>query len=77
MNTNKISTTNIMSKEALEATINNIYENGLPKGLHCGSKNLDELFHLDRGKLVTVTGIPNMGKSEFIDFLTVQYNKLY
>lgn len=77
MTTNNITVANIMSKEALEAAINNIYENGLPKGLDCGLKNLDELFRLDRGKLITVTGIPNMGKSEFIDFLTVQYNKLY
>lgn len=77
MKYNKITTTNIMSKQALEAAMDNIYENGLPRGLNCGLKNLDELFRFDRGKLVTITGIPNMGKSEFIDFLTVQYNKLY
>lgn len=77
MKYNKITTTNIMSKQALEAAMDNIYENGLPRGLNCGLKNIDELFRFDRGKLVTITGIPNMGKSEFIDFLTVQYNKLY
>lgn len=66
-----------MDKRTLEVAIDNIYENGLPHGLNCGIQNLDELFRLDRGALVTITGVPNMGKSEFIDFLTVQYNKLY
>lgn len=51
--------------------------NGVPHGIELGVDNLDACFRLDKGKLVVVTGIPNMGKSEFIDFMCVQYNKLY
>ena len=67
----------IYSAESLEEAYRKTMVNGLPKGLYTGLNSLDELFRLDRGKLVVVTGIPNMGKSEFVDFLCVQYNKLY
>lgn len=72
MNQNKI-----MSREKLESAIQTIRENGIPTGLNCGLENMDNLCRFDRGMLVTVTGVPNMGKSEWIDFLAVQYNKLY
>lgn len=68
---------NIISKHTLFNEMNNLYNLGLPTGLNTGVKNLDDVFRIDRGKLVTVTGIPNMGKSEFLDFLCVQYNKLH
>lgn len=68
---------NIQCAEILEDAYRSTMINGLPKGINTGLNSLDELFRLDRGKLVTVTGIPNMGKSEFIDYLCVQYNKLH
>lgn len=58
-------------------SITDIFENGLPKGLNTSVSNLDEVFRLDKGRVVTVTGVPNYGKSEFVDFLTTTYNKLY
>ena len=57
--------------------INDIYNHGLPQGLYTHVRNLDELFRLDRGRVITITGVPNYGKSEFVDFLTTTYNKLY
>ena len=57
--------------------INDIYNHGLPQGLYTHVSNLDELFRLDRGRVITITGVPNYGKSEFVDFLTTTYNKLY
>lgn len=68
---------NVISKQILLERINNLYSNGLPFGLTTGVQNIDNVFRLDRGKLVTVTGIPNMGKSEFVDFICTQYNKIH
>ena len=67
----------IMSPEEIEKMYRKAMLDGMPTGINCGKENIDECFRLDRGKLVVTTGIPNMGKSEFIDFLCVQYNKLY
>lgn len=68
---------NILSPEAIEKVFRDTMMYGLPTGINSGISNLDELFRLDRGKLVVITGIPNMGKSEFVDALCVQYNMLY
>ena len=72
-----VNTQNILSSEQIEAMYREMMLGGVPKGIDCGVENIDDCFRLDRGKLVVVTGIPNMGKSEFVDFLCVQYNKLY
>ena len=50
---------------------------GLPQGYFTGLDELDRICRVDKGRLVTVTGIPNLGKSEFVDFLTTTYNKQY
>ena len=68
---------NILSPETIEKEFRDTMMYGLPTGINSGISNLDELFRLDRGKLVVITGIPNMGKSEFVDALCVQYNMLY
>lgn len=47
---------------------------GLPKGFESGLKNLDNLCRLDKGRLVTVTGVPQGGKSMLIDFLCTRYH---
>lgn len=51
--------------------------NGLPTGFNIGISELDDMLRLDKGKLITLTGIPNLGKSEFTDFICTQFNKLY
>ena len=72
-----VNTKNILSSEQIEAMYREMMLGGVPRGSDCGVENIDDCFRLDRGKLVVITGIPNMGKSEFVDFLCVQYNKLY
>ena len=67
----------LLPKEYLMQSITDIFNNGLPQGLYTTVNNLDELFRLDRGRVITITGVPNYGKSEFVDFLTTTYNKLY
>ena len=68
---------NILSSEAIEEAFRKTMMDGLPRGIYSGIDNLDQLCRLDRGKLVVVTGIPNMGKSEFIDDLCARYNMLH
>lgn len=68
---------NILSSEAIEEVFRKTMMNGLPRGIYSGIDNFDQLCRLDRGQLVVVTGIPGMGKSEFVDALCIQYNKLY
>ena len=67
----------IYPKGYLKERIKSIRENGLPKGYLTGISNLDKVFRLDKQRLVTITGVPNCGKSEFVDFLATVFNKLY
>ncbi len=70
-------TNNIMNPIDIEKMYREMMIKGVPRGIYCGIESIDECFRLDRGKLVVVTGIPNMGKSEFVDYMCVQYHKLY
>ena len=67
----------ILPKGYLKQSIDELSTVGLPQGLYTGVKNLDNIFRLDKGRLITITGVPNYGKSEFVDFLTTTYNKKY
>lgn len=68
---------NVISKQVIFSAINNLHKNGLPAGITTGVNNLDNIFRFDKGKLAVITGIPNMGKSEFLDFICCQMNKLH
>lgn len=61
----------------LKDRMNTIRTKGLPKGFYTGVSNLDDVFRFDRGRLITITGVPNCGKSEFVDFYTTVLNKRY
>lgn len=65
----------VLPKDFLLNHINSLYEEGLPSGVFTGVNCLDKIFRLDRGRLLTVTGVPNYGKSEFVDFLVTSFNK--
>ncbi len=54
-----------------------LFEQGADTGLSTGFDNLDGLLKLETGRLCVVTGVPNCGKSEFIDMLAVQMNMLH
>ena len=47
--------------------VTSIYRQGLPPGASTGWPSVDELFTLNPGSLVIVTGVPGSGKSQFID----------
>lgn len=48
-----------------------LYRDGLPRGTSTGWQNVDEIFTLNPGSLVIVTGTPGSGKSQFIDNVLV------
>ncbi len=54
-----------------------LYRKGMPPGLSTGFKSVDEFFTLNPGNLVVVTGVPNSGKSPFIDTIMVNAMRLH
>ncbi len=59
------------SVKDLEAGIYDLHKNGLPdtiKPKHRSFENVNEIFSVMRGHLVTVTGIPSHGKSNYVEW---------
>lgn len=53
------------------------FENGFKEGYTVGLPNLDEIFSTYTSQSIIVTGIRSHGKSDFIDMMTMGYNKRY
>lgn len=51
--------------------VQTLYRDGLPRGASTGWKSVDEVFTLNPGSLVIVTGTPGSGKSQMIDNMLV------
>jgi DNA primase (bacterial type) len=59
------------SVKDLEAGIFDLYKNGVPKTIipkHKSFENVNGIFSVMRGHLVTVTGIPSGGKSNYVEW---------
>ena len=52
-----------------------LYQRGLPRGFSTGWQSVDDIYTLNPGNLVIVTGIPGHGKSTFLDALLVNAMK--
>lgn len=65
----------IFELEAFSSDLDEIYEHGLPSGLKTGWDNLDEFYRPMEGQWTLVTGIPGMGKSEWLDALAMNLTK--
>ena len=59
------------------ADIKTLFETGTQPGLNIQMKDVDDVVTWEAGRLVTVTGIPGHGKSEFVDFLITRLNFIY
>lgn len=55
--------------------LNHLYYDGVEKGVSTGWPSLDHNFLVKPGEFTVVTGIPNSGKSNFIDALCVNLAK--
>ena len=51
--------------------VNDLYVNGIGKGMSTGLPSVDNLFTIAEGALYVVTGLPGSGKSEFVDQLMI------
>lgn len=52
-------------------------KNGISRGFGIGRKTLDNVFTIDQGRFIVITGIPTHGKSTFVDEMVVGYNINY
>ena len=59
----------IITMDDVYETVCDYYLNGYPKGCEAGIGEFDELLTFSGGQMTVVTGAPNMGKSEFVDYL--------
>lgn len=50
-----------------------IFRNGMPAGIDTGLENLDKVTTFEVNRVLTVTGIPGSGKSEFVDELVLRF----
>ena len=55
--------------------VQTLYREGLPRGASTGWPSVDEVFTLNPGSLVIVTGTPGSGKSQMIDNMLVNAMK--
>lgn len=53
------------------------FNNGMPQGKTVGIPELDKIVRWETGRFGVVTGIPGMGKGEFVDFVCCKLNMLY
>lgn len=52
--------------------LDNVYENGFERGVTVGYSDFDELLNFSGGQLTMITGVPNSGKSAFLDQLLIR-----
>lgn len=61
----------VFTAEDLSGDIDKLYDDGLEKGVSTGWPCLDDYYTVRPGEFTVVTGIPNSGKSNWLDALTV------
>lgn len=59
----------------LSDKIDRLYEQGWEKGLSTGWKEFDSLYTVRAGEMTVISGIPNSGKSNWLDALVVNLGK--
>lgn len=58
-------------------SVQEAYEKGMERGRPTGWESLDEFYTVRKGDVTVVTGIPNHGKSEFLDAMILNLSKLH
>jgi twinkle protein len=57
----------VFTGDQMFAELSDLYAKGLPPGEKIGIPEFDELLTFTHGQLTVITGIPNHGKSDFLD----------
>ena len=60
----------LFSVDDFEHELKDYFEHGMASGVSTGWKNVDKIYTVVPGQLTVITGIPNAGKSEWVDALT-------
>ena len=68
---------NTFSYAEILENINDLESNGLFEGYKISIPEFNNIIRFDKKMLATITGVPNKGKSEFVDWLTVELNKAH
>lgn len=66
-----------ISVSSLITDIEDMFKNGVPKGLPIDMNDIDQYCTWETKRLAVVTGRPSSGKSEFVDFIVCKLNILY
>lgn len=61
----------VFSVDDISEGLDSIIDGGMPEGCNTGWSNVDELYRPAVGQWTLVTGIPSMGKSEWLDALAI------
>lgn len=65
----------VITGNDLRADVLKLHETGRQRGVSTGWADVDELYSVKTGELTIVTGIPNSGKSNWVDALSVNIAK--
>lgn len=65
---------NIKQLNDYSKELDNFWINGLPKGMLTGMPLFDDIFSAELGQYTLITGVPQSGKSEWLDQILVKYN---
>ena len=68
---------NVTTFRDVEGEIEDFVQNGFKPGFQIGLDNFDDIFSTYTGQFITVTGVPSSGKSDWVDQMTIGYNKNY
>jgi len=69
--------TGIHEANSLRDGVNRLHEGGLQGGVSTGWLPLDQFYTVRQGEMTVVTGIPNHGKSNFLDCMTINIARQY
>lgn len=67
----------VFSVEDLSRRIRALYQHGWEKGVSTGWEEVDQYYTVRPGELTVVTGMPNSGKSNWLDALLVNLARLH
>lgn len=65
----------VIEVNSIYREIDQLYEEGEKPGLSTGWRNLDEFYTIRPGEVSVITGIPNSGKSNWLDSLLVNLSR--
>ncbi|MCO7225898.1 DnaB-like helicase C-terminal domain-containing protein [Pleionea sp. CnH1-48] len=67
----------VFTVEDLSDEVNTLYKQGLQGGVSTGYRNLDQFYTVKLSDWTVVTGVPNSGKSNFVDAVCMNLAKLH